>query len=91
MRDGKNVKALYRSARACLATDKLDEANDAITRAMNIDSSNSTFQNLRLEIAKRKGVIEARTQKTMESAAKKREAERNLQSALKVPLLHGHH
>lgn len=84
MRDEKNVKALYRSARACLATDKLDEADDAITRAMNLDASNSTFQNLKLEIAKQKGIIDTRNQKTMETAAKKRQVERNLQSALKV-------
>jgi hypothetical protein len=85
MRDEKNVKALYRSARACLVTDKLDEADDAITRAMNHDASNSTFQNLKLEIAQRKGIIDTRNQKTMETAAKKRQVERNLQSALKVP------
>jgi len=83
-RDEGNVKALYRSAKACLAVDKLDEADDAITRAMKLDASNSTFQNLKLEIAKRKGIIDARNQQTMETATKKREAERNLQSALRV-------
>ena len=84
MLDEGNVKALYRSAKACLAIDKLEEADDAITRAMKFDASNSTFQNLKLEIAKRKGIIDSRNQKTMETAANKREAERNLQSALKV-------
>jgi len=84
VRDEGNVKALYRSAKACLAVDKLDEADDAITRAMKLDASNSTFQNLKLEIAKRKGIIDARNQQTMETAARKREAEHNLQSALKV-------
>jgi hypothetical protein len=84
VRDEDNVKALYRSARACLAIDKLEEADDAIMRAMKLDDSNSTFQNLKLEVANRKGIIAARNQQTTQSAAKKREAERSLQSALKV-------
>jgi hypothetical protein len=67
-----------------LAIDKLEEADDAIMRAMKLDASNSTFQNLKLEIATRKGIIATRNQQTMQSAAEKREAERNLQSALKV-------
>jgi hypothetical protein len=67
-----------------LAIDKLEEADDAIMRAMKLDASNSTFQNLKLEIGKRKGIFDTRIQQTMETATKKREAERNLQSALKV-------
>ena len=88
MEDEKNIKALYRSAKACLAIDKLEEAEDAITRAMNLDPSNSTFQNLKLEIAQRRGIVDARTEQSLISTAKKREAERTLQTALKVsPLL----
>lgn len=87
-KDGKNIKALYRSAKACLAIDKLDEAEDAITRAMNLDPSNSTFQSLKLDIAKRRGVINARNEQASASAAKKRETERTLQAALRVsPIL----
>jgi predicted Zn-dependent protease len=82
--DEKNIKALYRSAKACLAIDKLDEAEDAITRAMNLDPSNSTFQNLKLEIAKRKGIVSTRNEQAMATATRKREAERTLQAALKV-------
>jgi hypothetical protein len=91
VRDEENVKALYRSARACLAIDKLEEADDAIMRAMKLDASNLTFQNLKLEIAKRKGIIDGRNQQTMETVTKKREAERNLQSALKVFYLWPHY
>lgn len=87
--DEKNIKALYRSAKACLAIDKLDEAEDAITRAMNLDPSNSTFQNLKLEIAQRRGIVDARTEQALISTAKKREAERTLQTAIKVPPLLG--
>lgn len=82
--DEGNVKALYRSAKACLAIEKLDEAEDAITRAMNLNSSNSTFQNLKLEIAKRRGIINARNEQVMTTESRKREAERILKSALKV-------
>ena len=85
--DEKNIKALYRSARACLAIDKFDEAQDAITRAMNLDPSNSTFQNLKLEIAKRKGIVTARNEQVTATAARKREAERTLQRALEVSWL----
>ena len=86
--DEKNIKALYRSAKACLAIDKLDETEDAISRAMNLDPSNSTFQNLKLEIAKRRGIVNARNEQVLTSSAKKKEAERTLQTALKVsPLL----
>lgn len=84
MGDEGNLKALYRSAKACLAIDKLDEAEDAITRAMNLDSSNSSFQNLKLEIAKRKGIITARNEEITTNEAKKREGDRALKLALKV-------
>ena len=84
--DEKNIKALYRSAKACLAIDKLDEAEDAITRAMNLDPSNSTFQNLKLEISKRKGIVTARNEQVIATAARKGESERTLQTALKVSL-----
>lgn len=35
-----NVKALYRSARACVAVDRLDEAQDVIARGLRIDPAN---------------------------------------------------
>ena len=71
--DEKNIKALYRSAKACLAIDKLDEAEDAITRAMNLDPSNSTFQNLKLDIAKRRGIINARNEQVLTSCMRRKE------------------
>ena len=36
----KNVKALYRSARACVAVERLDEAQDAIARGLKLDPTN---------------------------------------------------
>ncbi|BFZ55021.1 HSP70/90 co-chaperone [Savitreella phatthalungensis] len=35
-----NVKALYRSVRACLAVDRLDEAQDGLERGLKLDPSN---------------------------------------------------
>jgi hypothetical protein len=67
-----------------LAIDKLDEAEDAISRAINLDPRNSTFQNLKLEISKRKKAVDTRSQETLTREAKKREADRALKTALKV-------
>lgn len=85
--DKGSVKALYRSARACFAIDKLDEAEDAIARALVLDPSNPTFQKLKRDISKRKEVNDIRNREIMAKAARKREEERTLKSALKVYLL----
>jgi tetratricopeptide (TPR) repeat protein len=82
--DAGNVKALYRSARACFALDKLDEAEDAITRAIEIDSSNKSFQSLLSDISKRRGAVTARAEETIKKVQHKREVERTLKAALKV-------
>lgn len=84
MREEKNVKALYRSARACLALDKVEEADDAISRAMEIDPANASFQYLKADISKRKGVVDARTKEEETKLARKRDVERALKMALKV-------
>jgi cytochrome c-type biogenesis protein CcmH/NrfG len=82
--DTKNVKALYRSARACLATDKLEEADDALSRALKLDPSNSSFINLKLEIARRKSIYDSQNRQIQATQAKKRDSERALKVALKV-------
>jgi tetratricopeptide repeat protein 4 len=81
--DEGNLKALYRSARACLAIDKVVEAEDAIDRALTIESS-AVFLTLQAEIVKRRKVIEAREQENRRAAARKRDEERALSDALKV-------
>lgn len=85
--DGENVKALYRSARACFALDKLDEAEDAITRAIDVDKSNKSFQSLLADISKRRGTVTARTEETIKKVQYRREVERSLKAALKVLLI----
>jgi len=82
--DGKNVKALYRVARACFALDKLDEAEDAVNRAIDLDSSNKSFHALLADISKRRGVVNARNDETRKREQHKREVERTLKAALKV-------
>ena len=83
-RYGPNVKALYRSARACFALDKLDEAEDAITRAIEIDKSNKSFQTLLSDISQRRGAVRIRAEEAIKREQLKRDVERTLRAALKV-------
>jgi tetratricopeptide (TPR) repeat protein len=82
--DEVNVKALYQSARACFALDKLDEAEDAITRAIEIDKSNKSLQSLLSDILKWRGAVTARAAETIKKVQHNREVERALKAALKV-------
>ncbi|EGX46353.1 hypothetical protein AOL_s00109g194 [Orbilia oligospora ATCC 24927] len=59
----RNIKALYRSARACLALDKISEAEDCVQRGLAIDKSNSSFKAIDEKISSRKSVL-ARLQQT---------------------------
>ena len=83
-RDGTNVKALYRSARACFALDKLDQAEDAINRAIDLDKSNKSFHALLANISKRRGIVDARNDEMRKKEQHKREVEQTLKAALKV-------
>jgi predicted Zn-dependent protease len=78
------VKALYRSAKACFALDKVDEADDAISRAIKEDPENNAFQKLRCDIIKRKEIVTTRKTEEEKKIQKKRDEERALKSALKV-------
>lgn len=63
-----NVKAFYRSGRACLALDKLSEAQWACDRGLIIDSENVPLQTLKSKIITRKNHLAS-----MENARRKRE------------------
>ncbi|KAK6507352.1 hypothetical protein TWF481_005789 [Arthrobotrys musiformis] len=52
-----NVKALYRSARACLALDKILEAEDCVLRGLAIEGSNSSLKATQEKISSRKEAI----------------------------------
>lgn len=49
----KNMKALYRSARACIAVNRLDEAQDVITRGLLLEPDNKSLQG-QLEILEKR-------------------------------------
>lgn len=49
----KNMKALYRSSKACIAVDRLDEAQDVITRGLSLEPGNKSLLG-QLEILQRR-------------------------------------
>ena len=79
-----NVKAWYRSARACLALDKIPEALDACHRGLEIDSKNSALHSLLTKITERKELVEEKEQKTKQREERQKAEERALRIALKV-------
>jgi len=54
----RNVKAWYRSASACLALDKIPQAEDACSRGLEIDANNTALKTLKIKIQKRKEHLE---------------------------------
>lgn len=62
-----NVKALYRSARALLAVDRIEEADDACARGLALDEGNKALQAVARDIIARAEHV---------AAAKRKEAER---------------
>jgi len=54
----RNVKAYYRSAAACLALDKLAEAEDACQHGLDVDASNAALKTLAARIANRKARLD---------------------------------
>ncbi|TKX20088.1 Hsp70/Hsp90 co-chaperone CNS1 [Elsinoe australis] len=80
--NSKNVKAWYRSATACLALDKVPEAEDACSRGLEFDPSNAALKTLSTKIAARKKYLED----LRDARRKREERERKEQEALKVAL-----
>ncbi|KAK1752099.1 hypothetical protein QBC47DRAFT_389674 [Echria macrotheca] len=79
-----NVKALYRSARALVAVDRLVEAEDACARGLALDPGNGGLKNLGAMIEKRKGEVEVLRKKEEEREAKVRRREVLLKTALRA-------
>ncbi|KAF3918736.1 hypothetical protein AA313_de0209997 [Arthrobotrys entomopaga] len=50
----KNIKAWYRSARACLALDRLPEAEDCVQRGLAIDPDNASLKAIQVKINSRR-------------------------------------
>ena len=79
----KNIKAWFRSASACLALDKIAEAEDACTRGLEVDDSNAPLKTLGAKIEKRKHHLEELERKRREREERKRKEEATLKIALK--------
>ncbi|KAF3942346.1 hypothetical protein ABW19_dt0208632 [Dactylella cylindrospora] len=66
----KNVKAWYRSGRACLALDKLPEAADCVEHGLAIEPANSALKTLKTQIAKRQETLDV-----LDASRRRREEE----------------
>lgn len=81
--NSRNIKAWYRSASACLALDKLPEAEDACGRGLEVDSKNAALQTLSAKIIKRKQILDELQRKRQEREERERKEAATLKLALK--------
>ncbi|KAK6525529.1 hypothetical protein TWF281_010591 [Arthrobotrys megalospora] len=79
-----NIKALYRSARACLALDKIPEAEDCVERGLAIDQNNKPLKTLQETIYARKGVLAGLQQASHERERLSKAKEAALRRALET-------
>ncbi|KAI8146367.1 hypothetical protein BJV82DRAFT_510627 [Fennellomyces sp. T-0311] len=79
----KHVKALYRSARALFALDRLDEAHDCCEHALAVDPDNAIVKDVKQKIIKRKEQVEARKQQKEEKERQEKEKKERLEQAFK--------
>lgn len=81
--NAKNLKALYRSARACIAVDRLDEAQDVITRGLLLDPENAPMK-AQLSLLEKKLTLALDKRKRDDARiAKEQNESRNISLALK--------
>lgn len=80
----RNIKALYRSARALLSVNKLAEADDACARGLEIDSSNKPLLALAQEIIKAAETDAARRKRDEERLSNERRRGVLLKTALQA-------
>lgn len=80
----KHVKALYRSARALFALDRLPEAHDCCEHGLLNDPDNAAMKQLRDKIAKRIEQVEAKRRQKEERERAEKEGKARLEAAIKV-------
>ncbi|KAJ9215158.1 hypothetical protein DTO166G4_3236 [Paecilomyces variotii] len=80
----KNIKAYYRSSAALLALDKIDEAEDACSRGLQLDPTNKSLQQVASKIAARKTVVERIAAKKKEEEERARKEKLILNTALRA-------
>ncbi|PNS15393.1 Hsp70/Hsp90 co-chaperone cns1 [Sphaceloma murrayae] len=79
-----NIKAWYRSATACLALDKIPEADDACARGLEIDPSNAALKTLATKIISRNKYLNDLESARRKREERKRQGEEALRLALKA-------
>ncbi|EMC95540.1 hypothetical protein BAUCODRAFT_24588 [Baudoinia panamericana UAMH 10762] len=79
----RNVKAWYRAASACLALDKMPEAEDACSRGLAVEPSNCALQSLLAKINKRRDHLAELEQTRRERDERSARDKATLQRALK--------
>jgi len=81
--NSRNVKTWYRSATACLALDRIAEAEDACRRGLLVDAQNGALRTLSEKISKRKQLVEETERKRREREERKQREAATLKLALK--------
>lgn len=79
-----HTKALYRSARALLALDRVDEAHDCCVHALAVDPENEPVKAIQKKCIARKEQIEAKQRQKEEKERKEQEEKMRLEQAFKV-------
>ncbi|KAL4207191.1 hypothetical protein AB4K20DRAFT_1919862 [Rhizopus microsporus] len=79
----KNVKALYRSAKALLALDKLVEAIDCCDHALAIEPDNKAVKEVKQKAVDRKAMMDKKLKEKEEKEKREREKKEGLERAMK--------
>lgn len=77
-----NVKACYRSAKALLAVDRIEEADDVCARGLALDESNKALQAVANDIIKRAKEVDAKRKREAERQATELRRDALLKAAL---------
>lgn len=79
-----NLKACYRSAKALLKVDRVEEADDVCARGLAVDAENKPLRQVAEDIAKRARDMDAKSKRAAERKATARRREMLLRAALKA-------
>lgn len=80
----RNLKAYYRSARALLAVDRIEEADDVCARGLSLDESNAPLRGVADDIVKRAREMDARRRREAERVAGEKRREMLVKAALRA-------
>ncbi|KAJ1919698.1 HSP70/90 co-chaperone [Mycoemilia scoparia] len=82
--DQKNIKALFRSAKACYFLEKLEEAIDCCDIGLKIDPENTALTTLRTRCIARKEELDTMERKRQERREKRQKERKLLAEAIKI-------